>query len=343
METKSTLRKMSSIITGKNVGELNGNSEYLKSIPEVIAFLVAKFHDRKISASILVERWVRSFKEAEQSPAYNALVARQNLAIEAAAKLPLPQRLILDSLRDFWVPKRSAKAENDLAVSNQFMIDQNNTPNCIYLLRQRVFNYNLERLDTALRQANLPAGLRDAIFENTRAEVRSFVQRIGGDADDANNDRILGSTLNVDVPHTLTFQVGGISSGLDAKELQQRFAGFGVLVRNSSKAAAGGEWHCLTLGQLLPRSGGPPWGHVADTASPAFQSVADLAVFGHNPWRVISQAGLHGWVVPFYGAPLTARPKLHDAFETFDNINLTHDHPANVGSRLYMWFKLLRR
>ena len=288
--------------------------------------MASEFREPNAAGAFVFNRWLA----VAQDDAAVALGARRTNALAALAPIRLPQRLTLDGMQDFWISKPGDEL---------FQPDKNDkTPVSIQLLRNRLAKYVGARLVSATANAHDLLGDPkdpDSLISSVQVEIDYYVGRVGGDPDktapgteDA-DVRELGPDVGVDVPQPLTFQVGAITGGSDEDrlDLMQRFAGFGVLVRNASEKASNSDWHCLTLGQLVPRSGGPPFGNVADTASPTFQSGA---VLGHNPWRVVTQAGLDGWVVPFHGAPLTARPKLLDVFDTTDDSKLTPDDPLNV-------------
>ena len=291
--------------------------------------LSIKLHDAKFVSALTVARWVDELNDnnpadaasvkALKDVAAKSLQQRKPEAVAAAQKVALPQRLTLDNMRDFWTTISEGSDKG------------NGTPASIQYVRQRLEEY----IENRLKAVKIPAF--DLVNEkNVRlssqisAEIDYYVQRVGGDPDKKDtDDPELGSSLVVDVPQPLTFQVGAITGGSQEErdDLKQRLAGFGVLVRNASSNASSRDWYCLTLGQLIPQNGlTPPTGGSPPTEPR--QRRAEHEVFGHNPWRIVTQAGLDGWVVPFHGAPLTAKPVLHDTFDTYDDAGSTPDQNA---------------
>jgi hypothetical protein len=206
------------------------------------------------AGGFVFNRWLAM---TQGDDAVKALTARQAPALAALATIRLPQRLVLDGMQGLW-----ADLVNDQTPLTPDGVD---APS-VQRVRNKLRDLIEKRFDSAISVASADALLgtlddKKSLRSSVQFEIDASVHRVGGDPDkrdtgkDDPNALELGSDVAVEVPQPLTFQVGAITGGDkdERDDLKQRFAGFGVLVRNASDHASSRDWHCLTLGQLVPR------------------------------------------------------------------------------------------
>lgn len=247
----------------------------------------------------------------------------RNLIREILVEMPVFRRLTLDRLPNLWpsfsdvenraaieqlADERLSLAEEKTRKAFESGWGGANLPASVLSVRKHVLAFISKRFADISGTVDLGSDYQEKVKALFKAFDKSVADKLvsaativghepeGSVAEPNPPGLELGSDEPVEAPHPLTFTVGNVMpNALGSKssgDLQARFGGVGVLIRKFGTD----DWYCPTLGAVSvpPAIAGDTW--------------PQPFVWGHSPWRIITQSGLESWTVSYSGLPITARP-----------------------------------